>query len=257
MFMSKKNPLKSSLVALIIFSCFIQCNSGSSEYERLNAKYDSLNKELTGANNIVKSLEYLVLTLDSIELGYENITFDLEIGTDYTNYKEKMKRVLSYVQKAESNISELESNSSISTFHIKSLKNELNLKIKKINELEAAINELKSENIELFDIISVQGKTLHDKSVEIQILNQNIELIEAHVVELLKQAEVNEANAFFARGSALEQAANRTKLAPRKKKETLYKALSLFKKAMELGNETAKDKVNELQMKLGLLPPIE
>jgi len=56
--------------------------------------------------------------------------------------------------------------------------------------------------------------------------------------------------AFHAQGQALEEAANRTKLAPKKKKETYREALELYKKAQSLGSDKAKAKVDELTKKV-------
>jgi len=48
----------------------------------------------------------------------------------------------------------------------------------------------------------------------------------------------------------VEEAANRTKLAPRKKKETLREAVELYKKALSLGKSEAQDNITALEKKL-------
>ena len=53
-----------------------------------------------------------------------------------------------------------------------------------------------------------------------------------------------------ARAQAVEEAANRTKLAPRKKKDTYKEALELYKKSVSLGKAEAQAKVDELEKKL-------
>jgi hypothetical protein len=57
---------------------------------------------------------------------------------------------------------------------------------------------------------------------------------------------MSEADAFYARAVAMEEAANRTKLAPRKKRETLKEALELYKKALSLGRTDAQKKIDQL-----------
>lgn len=239
-----------SLLASFIFSCFIQCKPDTSKFDELSIKYDSIQLELANSNKIVETVEDLVLTLDSIELGFEDITFDLEVGTNYTNYNEKMSKVLSYVERAEAKIYDLETSSADQLIYISSLKNELNFKIEKINELERAMEELKNENIDLYDLIAVQSRTLHNTATELEVQKQAIALIEAHIIELLEQAQVDEANSYYARGIALEEAANRTKLAPKKKKETINQALELYEKSLNLGNENAQLKIDFLRSKL-------
>ena len=64
------------------------------------------------------------------------------------------------------------------------------------------------------------------------------------------QGKVNEADQYFARAQAIELAANRTKLAPRKKKETFKEAIELYKKALSLGKAEAQAKISELEKRI-------
>jgi hypothetical protein len=48
----------------------------------------------------------------------------------------------------------------------------------------------------------------------------------------------------------VEEAANRTKLAPRKKKETYKEAIELYKKALSMGKQEAQDKITALEKKV-------
>ena len=52
------------------------------------------------------------------------------------------------------------------------------------------------------------------------------------------------------RAQAIETAAERTRLAPRKKKETIKEALDLYKKALSLGKNEAQAKITELEDRL-------
>jgi hypothetical protein len=75
-------------------------------------------------------------------------------------------------------------------------------------------------------------------------------LIEAKIQELMIQSKMSEADAYYARAQAVEEAANRTKLAPRKKKETLKEAVELYKKALSMGKTEAQAKIDELEPKI-------
>jgi hypothetical protein len=79
---------------------------------------------------------------------------------------------------------------------------------------------------------------------------QELALIEARIQELMISSKVSEADSYFARAQAVEEAANRTKLAPKKKKETLKEAVELYKKALSLGNQQAQAKITELEAKV-------
>jgi hypothetical protein len=67
------------------------------------------------------------------------------------------------------------------------------------------------------------------------------------VQDITTSATTTQADLLYAQGQALETAADRTKLAPRKKKETQREALELYKKSYSLGKEEAKAKIEELE----------
>ena len=64
------------------------------------------------------------------------------------------------------------------------------------------------------------------------------------------QSKISEADAFYTRAVAVEEAANRTKLAPRKKKQTLKEAVELYRKALSLGKNEAQAKITEIEKRL-------
>ena len=237
-------------ICVVTIFCFVQCNTGTAKYDRLVQKYDSLEQLEINSQKIIHSLEEVVIMIDSVDIVYEGMAFDLEVGTDYKSYSDKMELVNLYIRKANERIESLENANASNVSLLARLKKELELKSIKINELELAVEDLKSENFDLYDMIAVQSQTLHNKSVELELKSQEVKLIEAQVVELMKQADLNEANAYFARASALEEAANRTKLAPKKKREALKKAMLLFEEALRLGNQQAKTKVERLREKV-------
>ncbi|MEJ0057994.1 MAG: hypothetical protein WDN75_21510 [Bacteroidota bacterium] len=62
--------------------------------------------------------------------------------------------------------------------------------------------------------IDLQEAELNDKSAQIEAKTQELALIEAKIQELMIQSKMSESDSYFARGQAVEEAANRTKLAP-------------------------------------------
>lgn len=236
------------LIALTIV--ILSCNSSSKDHEQLTLKYDSVLIENQKAQSVIKSLGEAVAIIDSIEVGFEDLNFELEGGTDYPSYVDKMAKIADHAKRAEARIAQLESTLGKDASVISNLRRELGLKTQRIKELEDAIESLKEKNTKMFDLVMVQGQTMHNQAMELVLKKQEIALIEAHVEELLKQAEVNEANSFFARAEALEEAANRTKLAPRKKKQSLKRALDFYQQSLDKGNENAKTKVDELTKRL-------
>ena len=70
-------------------------------------------------------------------------------------------------------------------------------------------------------------------------------------VERIRRLKVQGArNVAIASLKAVEEAARRTKLAPRKKKQTLMEALELYEQALVRGKEEARSKVDELKRRL-------
>jgi predicted RNase H-like nuclease (RuvC/YqgF family) len=133
---------------------------------------------------------------------------------------------------------------------IKKLKADLEERSKEITNLQAQVEQLSNENKNLITTTELQEAELTDKEAQIQAKGQELALIEARVQEIMIQSKMSEADSYYARGEAIEEAAKRTKLAPRKKKDTLREALELYKKAQSLGNANAQAKIDELEKKL-------
>jgi predicted RNase H-like nuclease (RuvC/YqgF family) len=133
---------------------------------------------------------------------------------------------------------------------IKKLKDDLQAKSNEVLALQEMVEKYRSENQNLVSLAEMQSAEISDKELQIQTKEQELALIEARIQELMIQSKVSEADAYFARGKAVEEAANRTKLAPRKKKETYQEAIELYKRALSLGNQEAQARITELEKKL-------
>ena len=116
--------------------------------------------------------------------------------------------------------------------------------------LNEHVDQLRNENQNLITTVGLQEAELSDKEAQIIIKQQELALIEAKIQELMIASKVSEADSYFARAQAVEEAANRTKLAPKKKKETLQEAIELYKKSLSLGKQEAEAKIAELEKKI-------
>jgi hypothetical protein len=85
---------------------------------------------------------------------------------------------------------------------------------------------------------------------KIEQKQEELAILDAKVKEMVGTFKMTEADAYYARAQAVEEAANRTKLAPRKKKETYKEALELYKKALSLGKKEASRNIKKLEAKL-------
>ncbi|HEY3402638.1 MAG TPA: hypothetical protein VGK59_04565 [Ohtaekwangia sp.] len=238
-------------VAALIAGC------DTKEKDMLKSQVDSLKVELETSQKMAETLTEVGVLMDSIDASRQLLRVNMVEGTTYDDYKARMKDINSYVKDSQSKIDELEkslsssnSKNSANAKLIKKLKADLETKTTEIAALQEQVEKFRSENQNLITTVSMQEAELLDKQTQIETKTQELALIEARVQELMIQSKMSEADAYYARAQAIEEAANRTKLAPRKKKETLKEAVELYKKALSMGKNEAQDKITELEKKL-------
>lgn len=238
-------------VGAILMSC------GGAERERLQSQVDSLRTEVELGKQLATTLQEVGVMMDSIDANRQLLRVNMIEGTTYSDYTNRMKDINEYVKDSQKKIEDLEtalkksrgaSNSYAAA--IKKLKADLESKNKEILELQGQVEKYRNENQNLIQTVSLQEAELSDKETKIMEKEQELALIEARIQELMIQSKMSEADSYFARGEAIEEAANRTKLAPRKKKETYMEALEMYRKAQSLGNDKAQAKITELEAKV-------
>lgn len=230
---------------------------GGAENAKLKSQLDSLQTELQVSQQMAQTLQEVGTLMDSIDANRQVLRVNMVEGTTYSAYTSRMKDLNNYVKETQSKIGDLEkalkkskANSNAFAATVKKLKADLETKNQEIASLQQKVAELGTENQNQKITIDMQEAELNDKQAQIEAKQQELALIEARIQELMVQSKMSEADSYFARGQAVEEAANRTKLAPRKKKDTLKEALELYKKALSLGNDKAKAKVDELEKRV-------
>ena len=227
------------------------------ETERLKVQLDSLQNELQVSQQMAQTLQEVGSLMDSIDANRQSLRVNVIEGTTFSDYTSRMKDLNNYVKETQSKIGDLEkslkklkagNNAFAAT--IKKLKADLEKKNEEISSLQQKVAELGNLNENMKITIDMQEAELNDKQSQIEMKTQELALIEARIQELMIQSKMSEADSYFARGQAVEEAANRTKLAPRKKKETYREAIELYKKAQSLGNDKAQAKITELDKKV-------
>ena len=238
-------------VAALIAGC------GTKEREILQSQVDSLKVELETSQAMAQTLTEVGTMMDSIDASRQLLRVNMVEGTTYSDYASRMKDINGYVKETQKKIDDLEktlktskANSNAFSKTIKKLKADLETKTQEIAVLQEQVDKYRNENQNLITTVGMQEAELADKSTQIETKTQELALIEARVQELMIQSKMTEADAYYARGQAVEEAAARTKLAPRKKKETLREAVELYKKALSLGKTEAQEKITTLEAKL-------
>lgn len=249
--MFRKLVLLLPAAGLFLASCDTQ------EKERLQSRVDSLEVELQNSKKVAQTLQEVGVLLDSIDASRQVLKVNIVEGTTFDDYTARMKDLNSYVAETEKKIDALEedlkkqsSGASSLRATVGRLRKDLKSKTEEIAVLQEQVEKFRNENENLVQTVGLQEAMLEDKEAEIFTKQQELALIEARIQELMIQSKMTEADAYFARAAAVEEAANRTRLAPRKKKETLAEAVELYKKALSLGKEEAQAKIDELEAKI-------
>ena len=237
-------------IGIIMASC-----GGNSE--KLQLQVDSLRTKLQISEQFATTLQEVGVLMDSIDANRQLLRVNMVEGTTYDNYKSSMKDINNYVKDTQNKISDLEKslkkskgNANAFAATIKKLKADLEERNKEIAALNEQVDLLKNENQNLITTVGLQEAELTDKESQIVAKQQELALIEARIQEMMVQSKMSEADSYFARGQAIEEAANRTKLAPRKKKDTYKEAIELYKKALSLGKQEAQAKITALEKKI-------
>ena len=228
-----------------------------SEKEALQKQVDSLNLELERSYEMSRTLTEVGTLMDSIDASRQLLKVNMVEGTTYDDYASRMKDLNAFIKETQTKIDKLENNLKSSKANadiyartIKKLKGDLEAKTQEIGLLQEQVEKYRNENENLINTISLQDAEIADKQAMIDSKTQELALIEARVQELMLQSKVSEADAYFTRAAAVEEAANRTRLAPRKRKETLKEAVELYRKALSLGKNEAQAKITELEKRL-------
>lgn len=230
---------------------------GKSEKESLQKQVDSLSTELERSHQMSRTLSEVGTLMDSIDASRQLLRVNMVEGTTYADYAARMKDLNAYIKETQGKIEKLEkslkgskANESAYAKTIRDLRKSLASKTEEIALLQEQVEKYRNENQNLVTTVGLQEAEIVDKQAQIEARNQELALIEARVQELMIQSKMSEADAYYTRALAVEEAANRTRLAPRKKKETLREAVELYKKALSLGKNEAQDKIAALEKRL-------
>lgn len=247
--------MKNLLLILPVAALLAAC--GSKESAQLQSQVDSLRSVLETNQRVAQTLQEVGVLMDSIDASRQLLRVNMVEGTTYDNYTSRMEDLNNYVKDTEDKIADLEkalkkSKGTANTYAatIKKLKEDLNSKNTEIAALQEQVEKYRNENQNLIQTVGLQEAEIADKDEQLAAKRSELALIEARIQEIMLQSKMSEADAYYARAVAVEEAANRTKLAPRKKKETLQEALELYKKAQSLGSKDAAAKIAELEKKI-------
>lgn len=235
--------LPAAFVLLILSACT------NKEAETLRSENDSLKAELQVNAEVMSTLQEVGDMIDSIDKTRKSIKLEMVEGISEEDYAARLQSIHEHVKQSEEkiktlegNLKKLKTNESFYMDMIASLKDELELRLQEIYSLEKVNKELEAK-------VKVQESDLQESFIELEKKEQELAQQELEVEQLVNKLKLSESQTWYAKGLAMEESANRIKLAPNKKKATLREAVGYYRKAAELGNKDAMDRLKALQGK--------
>ena len=244
---------------LTLFSCSNEKEKEvlMSENSSLIAKIDSLSLEIKSSQKTSATLFKAMTLMDSIDLGRKMLRVTLENSDSQEDFITHLTELKSYIAQTSLQISSLEKSLKNSTTaqnnyanSLKKLKAEFESQKNDIALLEARLDTETNNNQKLVALNSIQAETILSQDEMIEAKTMELELLDQQISAMKSAFQISEADSYFTRGEAYALAAQRTKLAPSKKKSTYKQALENYQKALELGREDAKPKIDLIAKKL-------
>lgn len=252
-----KQQIIIGVMVLTLFSCSNEKEVLIGENSNLTAKIDSLSLELMSSQKASTTLVKAMSLLDSIDLGRKMIRVTLENSDSQQDFIAHLTELKSYITQTSHQITSLEkslkdSKTTQNTYgnSLKKLKADFELQKSDIAMLEARLDSESNNNQKLVALNSIQSETILNQDEMIEAKKMELELLDQQISAMKSAFEVSEADSYFTRGEAYSLAAQRTKLAPSKKKATYKQALDSYQKALDLGREDATSKIEMIAKKL-------
>ena len=245
-----------SFIACAVILCIGGCTQDEKKLTQLQAENDSLRNELIASQNMLFTFKDVSSLIDSIDVSRNALRVSVVEGTPYTDYTERLREINDYIKRSEEKISALEKKLKSSRHEsgayemmVVALKDELSIARDEILALETRVTQVMKDNKDLNKTVKIQQANLEDAQLQLEQKFEEVKAFEVQIKELTDKLEISEANANFAQGQALEAAARKTKLAPKKKRNTYKQALEFYHKAHAAGHPQAAAKIKEIEKK--------
>lgn len=246
--------LRNGVLGLSIALAAMLTSCDSKEKARLNNKVDSLTVELNERKEVEKTMNEVGTLLDSIDANRHALRTKMIEGTSYAEYVSRLKDINNHITSTQKKIDELQNSvdkkNRISAGTIKRLKADLAARSEEITALQLEIVTMRDENRNLWSKVNSKDSLLSIKDEVIKVKESDVASLEGLVTDINEQNRIKVASMYYNQAQALETAANRTKFAPRKKKETRREALELYRLSLSMGNTEAQSRIDALEKEL-------
>lgn len=249
-----QNRILFLMVSLVALLCGCDQKKRELAYQR---SMDSLRTELQTNRKLTEAMVEIGTLLDSIDANRKVLKVRMMEGTNYETFAGRMHDLNNYVKNAESKIEALEkaqqkyhNNDAAYASAISKLKSDLEVRNNELAALKEQVDTYKNQNDNLLSTVSLQKAEIDDKLNQIKLKQADITQLQDQVSHLMVKSAMDQGEAYFAQAAAVEETANRTHFAPRKKKDTRKEAIELYKLALNLGKEEAQARIAALEKKI-------
>lgn len=245
--------IRKFILGLTVIGVLWGCNNKRKEVA-LQQEIDSLRTELQESRETAQAFQEVGVMIDSIDASRQLLRTEMVEGASYEDYKSRLASIHEYVKQSEARIKELEKNAKQNRGYastIRRLKADLEETTRKLTSLEQEVASVRVENQSLTRTVSSRDSIIILNEMALREREENLSALESQMQELDVESKNFAAESYFMQAQALEEAANRTQFAPRKKKKAQQEALELYRKAMEMGKYEAEAKIEELEKDLG------
>lgn len=245
--------IRKFILGLTVIGVLWGCNNKKKEVA-LQQEIDSLRTELQESRETSQAFQEVGVMIDSIDASRQLLRTEMVEGASYEDYKSRLASIHEYVKQSEARIKELEKNAKQNRGYastIRRLKADLEETTRKLTSLEQEVASVRVENQSLTRTVSSRDSIIILNEMALREREENLSALESQMQELDVESKNFAAESYFMQAQALEEAANRTQFAPRKKKKAQQEALELYRKAMEMGKYEAEAKIEELEKDLG------
>lgn len=238
-----------SVVGLLLGSC------DNKNVEVSQRALDSLRTQLAINQKMNQTLEELGTLIDSIDVNRNMIRTRMLEGATHESYVARMRDINDYVRQTERKLKALQrsakkSNDPALKAAVKRMKSDLEARNQELAALKEQVAYYQKENEGLVQTVSTQRAEIDRKLTELKASQEATQQLEQQVSQLLTQSKIDQGEALYAQALAIEETANRTKFAPKKKKNTRRQAIELYKQALANGKVEAQDRIAALEKKL-------
>lgn len=251
-----RQNIKTSGIGMVLLTVSLLSCEVKQENQQLQAQLDSLQLELQHSQQAARMLEEVGILMDSIDAARRYVAINLETGPN-ESYVQRMESIKGYIAETQERIAELEKNIQTSqsvnqtyASTIKKLKKEITSKNEELAMLQQQIEGLNADKDSLITTVAFKEEEIVQKTAEIMAQSEELAKAEAHIQEMIIKQQISEADAYYARGEAVEEVAKRTQLARKKKQASYREAISLYEKSYALGRVDAKKKIENLVEKI-------